>query len=248
VVSTSPVRVKLGDFGISKRIQPQATTTSNTPVSTQIYGAPEVQGVDSNSETSVYTNSVDIWSLGCVIYELLVERLLFASETQVSGYFFGIWLFPDDKLKGLSPPTDDSGISLLKPMLSIQPEDCPTAENVLSSVQLVGLKSNNEDSGDDHKTAQDRDEISWRRKCQGKLTTHWHGKREKRNGRGGPVPPGDPRFASGDAASGTNPRLKSGSDPTASKSAIDISVMTLPGVASAEDKMDLLNSTVMSCK
>ena len=72
----SPVRVKLGDFGISKQIQPQATTALHTQVSTRIYAAPEVLGLDSNSETSVYTNSVDIWSLGCVIYELLAGTTL----------------------------------------------------------------------------------------------------------------------------------------------------------------------------
>ena len=79
----SPPRVKLGDFGISKRVRPQDTTTFHTQVSTRIYGAPEVLGSDSNSETSVYTNAVDIWSLGCVIYELLAGTRLFASETQV---------------------------------------------------------------------------------------------------------------------------------------------------------------------
>jgi len=62
VVSTSPVQIKLGDFGISKRILPQDTTTFHTQAPTQIYGAPEVLGSGSNRETSVYTNSVDIWS------------------------------------------------------------------------------------------------------------------------------------------------------------------------------------------
>ncbi|CUS11452.1 unnamed protein product, partial [Tuber aestivum] len=70
VVSMSPVWVKLGDFGISKRILAQDTTSFHTRVSTPMYSAPEVLGLDSNSETSDYTNSVDIWSLGCVIYEL----------------------------------------------------------------------------------------------------------------------------------------------------------------------------------
>jgi len=117
----SPVRVKLGDFGISKRIHPEATTTFHTQVSTQIYGAPEVLGLVSNNETSVYTNSVDIWSLGCVIYELLAGTRLFASATQVSCYILGIWPFPEDKLKALPIPTDDTGISFLKSMVSIQP-------------------------------------------------------------------------------------------------------------------------------
>ncbi|PUU79614.1 calcium/calmodulin-dependent protein kinase type 1B, partial [Tuber borchii] len=132
VVSMSPVWIKLGDFGVSKRILAEDTTTFRTQVSTQGYSAPEVLGLDSNSETSDYTNSVDIWSLGCVIYELIVGTKLFASEAQVSRYFFGKKPFPEDKLKELSSPTDTLGILLLKAMLVIQPEDRPTAAGALS--------------------------------------------------------------------------------------------------------------------
>ena len=128
----SPVWVKLGDFGVSKRILAQATTTFHTQVLTRVYSAPEVLGLDPNSETSNYTNSVDIWSLGCVIYELLVGTKLVVSEFQLSGYFYGKWPFPEDKLKGLSPPTHNLGISLLKSMLVIQPEERPTAASALS--------------------------------------------------------------------------------------------------------------------
>src|ERR1700759_5714680 len=135
----SPVWVKLGDFGVSKRILAQTTTTLHTQVSTQIYSAPEVLGLDPNSETSDYTNSVDIWSLGCVVYELLVGTKLFVSEFQLSGYFYGKWPFPEGKLKGLSPPMDDFGISLLKSMLLIQPEDRPTAARALCHGWLAGL-------------------------------------------------------------------------------------------------------------
>ena len=144
----SPVWVKLGDFGASKRIRGQATTTFHTQVSTPVYGAPEVLGLDSSSETSDYTNSVDIWSLGCVIYELLVGAKLFVSEFQLSGYFFGKWPFPEDQLRGLSPPTDDVGISLLKSMLTIQPEDRPTAADALRHTWLAGLESHDEYSGE----------------------------------------------------------------------------------------------------
>ena len=129
----SPVWVKLGDFGVSKRILAQAATTFRTQVSTQIYSAPEVLGLDSNSETSNYTNSVDIWSLGCVIFELVVGTKLFLAEGQVSRYYFGKWSFPEDKLTGLSPPVGDFGISLLKSMLAIQPEDRPIAAAALGN-------------------------------------------------------------------------------------------------------------------
>jgi len=203
----SPVRIKLGDFGISKRIQPQDTTTFHTQVSTQIYGAPEVLGSDPNSETSVYTNSVDIWSLGCVIYELLVGTHLFASGDQVSRYYYRKLPFPKDELKGLSPPIDDAGISLLKSMLAIQPEDRPTAENALGNSWLVGLKSDDEDSGDDQdETAQSRD-TSWSRKSEGKLSTH--DKKKKRRGQRNPITRDNPKCASGDVALGVNPGLQS---------------------------------------
>jgi len=226
----SPVRVKLGDFGISKRIQPQATTTFHTQVSTQIYGAPEVLGLDSTSETSVYTNSVDIWSLGCVIYELLAGTRLFASETQISRYSLGIWPFPEDKLKKLPIPKDDAGISLLKSMLSIQPKDRPTAEDALGNAWLVGLESDDEDSGDDqYETPQNRDESSWSRKSEGKITTH----DERKNGRGqkNPIPQGGSEYASGDVAFGANAGLQVNSGPTASKFIINPAIMTLADVA-----------------
>ena len=232
----SPVRVKLGDFGISKRIRPQDTTTFHTQVSTQIYGAPEVLGSDSNSETSVYTNSVDIWSLGCVIYELLVGTHLFVSGEQVSRYYYKKFPFPEDELKGLSPPIDDAGISLLKSMLAIRPEDRPTAEDALGNAWLVGLKSDNEGSGEDQDgTVQSGDENSWGKKSEGKLTTH--DKRKKRRGQRNPITRDNSKYAPGDAALGANPGLQPGGDPTASKSAIDTNIMTLPGLASAEGSL-----------
>ena len=73
------MRVKLGDFGASKWIWAPNITTLHTQVSTPLYGAPEVQGLDSNSETSNYTNSVDIWSL--------VLKFLFMLPMYISQHY-----------------------------------------------------------------------------------------------------------------------------------------------------------------
>jgi len=200
-------------------------------VSTQIYGAPEVLGLDSTSETSVYTNSVDIWSLGCVIFELLAGTRLFASVTQMSRYSLAIWPFPEDKLKALPTPTDDAGISLLKSMLSIQPEGRPTAEDALGNAWLVDLQSDDEDSGNDqYETAQSGEESGWSTKGEGKLTTH--DEQKERRGQRNLIPQDDSGFASGDVALGANPGLRSNSDPIASKSTTDTPIMTLTDVAS----------------
>ena len=231
----APIRVKLGDFGASKQIHPQATTALHTQVSTRIYGAPEVLGLDSNSETSVYTNSVDIWSLGCVIYELLAGTRLFGSETQVSRYFFGIWPFPEDKLKGLSPPTEDAGISLLKSMLAIQPEDRPTAAGALANEWLVGLQSSGGDGGDEQdETTQRGYEGSENGENKGKITTlDEPRKRSQRN----PTTKGDPKHASGNIASGVGSKPQVFSYPTAPESEIDTAITILSDVASSESSL-----------
>ena len=82
-----------------------------------------------------------------MIYELLVGVKLFVSQAEVYCYYFGIRLFPEDRLKGLSPPTDDLGIGFLKSMHVIQPEDHPTAAGALRHWELAGLMSDNADSG-----------------------------------------------------------------------------------------------------
>ncbi|KAG0643263.1 kinase-like domain-containing protein [Tuber brumale] len=236
VVRMSPVWVKLGDFGISKRILAQDTTTFHTQVSTQVYSAPEVLGLDSNSETSDYTNSVDIWSFGCVVYELLVGTRLFVSEGQLSRYYFGKFPFPKDKLKALSPPTDDIGISFLESMLVIQPEDRPTAASALRHEWLVGVKGDNEDCGDNqNETTQGRDERTRSDGGGSKLPTH---PKRKESSEIDLITLGNANYTRGEVVLGVNPRSPRGSDPNIPKSAITTSVMTPPDVASIESSPD----------
>ena len=221
----SPVWIKLGDFGVSKRVLAQAATTLHTQVSTQAYSAPEVLGLDSNSETSDYTNSVDIWSLGCVIYELLIGTKLFPSEGQVSRYYFGKLAFPEDKLKGLSPLTADIGISLLKSMLLIQPEDRPTAAAALSHEWLSSVQSDNEDYGEDQdEVTQGRDETP--RSTKRKYSLASHDPPKKRRSNKNQTKPANTSSIPGGVALGVGAGSQSGDDPSTQKTVIDTSVMT----------------------
>ena len=219
---------------MSKRIRAQATTTFHTQVSTPLYSAPEVLGLDPNSETSEYTNSVDIWSLGCVIYELLVGTKLFVSEFQLSGYFYGKWPFPEDRLSGLSSPTDDIGISLLKAMLLIQPEDRPTAADALSHRWLADLKCGNDHSGDGRsETTQCRYRSMPSRKHEKKLATH--DKPKERRSERSQISQANTRCIPRGVAMGAGKGSQRGGGPTIRKNIIDTSVIVpSPSDASAE--------------
>ena len=62
--------IKIGDFGISKLCK-----TTHTNVGTPYYKAPElIKGIE-------YDNKVDIWALGCIIYELFTLKKCFDSES-----------------------------------------------------------------------------------------------------------------------------------------------------------------------
>ncbi len=78
VAARSPWWVKIGDFGITKRIE-SAQTALRTVAGTQHFQALEILGfVEGSDESSEYTSSVDIWSLGCVTYNLLTQKVPFA--------------------------------------------------------------------------------------------------------------------------------------------------------------------------
>lgn len=82
VASRSPIRVKIGDFGVSKRA---VGTSLNTRVGTEGYKAPEI-----HFGTGSYTNAADMWSLGCLVHRILTSEIPFlrkdANSIPESGF------------------------------------------------------------------------------------------------------------------------------------------------------------------
>ena len=96
---TRDLKVKIGDFGVSKQLN-SVNKFAKTQIGTLTYMAPEI------IEGQSYNNKVDIWSLGCIIYELCTLKLCFQSTSidglinaikqsrhgKINSSQYGIWL------------------------------------------------------------------------------------------------------------------------------------------------------------
>lgn len=123
--------MKIGDFGISKRIKAGDSTELRTATGAIGYEAPEIRGLiddETNCESSVYTNLVDIWSFGCVIYKIMSKEVPFQSSRDLRRFCERRTSFP-------SPPLEDKmsqeGIEFLKRILEPSPLNRPSAAKAL---------------------------------------------------------------------------------------------------------------------
>ena len=68
-------KIKIGDLGVARELN-QTAHMAHTVVGTQYYLSPEL------CEEKPYNNKSDIWSLGCVLYELCTLRHHFEAQNQ----------------------------------------------------------------------------------------------------------------------------------------------------------------------
>ena len=66
--------IKIGDFGISKIIK-RSTNKSSTIIGTPLYMSPELY------KRELYDKKVDIWALGCILFEMLELNPPFRANT-----------------------------------------------------------------------------------------------------------------------------------------------------------------------
>ena len=112
--------VKLGDFGITKRIDNEQTAL-RTRIGTARYLAPEIE--DDEFPDSVYTEAVDMWSLGCVIYTILAQTPPFMTTSSKKKPF------PEAALKACASADATDFVRIL---LAKEPAERPTAGDARS--------------------------------------------------------------------------------------------------------------------
>ncbi|XP_036821148.1 serine/threonine-protein kinase Nek3 isoform X5 [Oncorhynchus mykiss] len=120
--------VKLGDFG-SACVLNSAKAYAHTYVGTPYYVSPEIW------DSKPYNNKSDVWSLGCVLYELCTLRHPFQAPSWKSLIM--------KVCRGSYPPLPQhlpyELHYLVKQMFKTNPKDRPSLHTILTSHRVAGL-------------------------------------------------------------------------------------------------------------
>ena len=116
--------VKLGDFGLSKIIKGDETQTKNmaeTNVGTPYYMSPE------QIHENAYDEKTDIWSTGCVIYELVSLIPPFTAKNHLALAQKII----DGKIDRIPERYSEDLQQVIQSMLQVDPKNRPTVEDLI---------------------------------------------------------------------------------------------------------------------
>ncbi|NWV13486.1 NEK5 kinase, partial [Ptilonorhynchus violaceus] len=119
-LSNSGKVAKLGDFGIARQLN-STTEFAHTCVGTPYYLSPEI------CENRPYNNKTDIWSLGCVLYELCALKHPF----QGNSLHELVLKICRGRFQPVSPHYSYDLRILLSQLFKISPRDRPSVNSIL---------------------------------------------------------------------------------------------------------------------
>ncbi|DBA02037.1 TPA: LOW QUALITY PROTEIN: hypothetical protein N0F65_000284, partial [Lagenidium giganteum] len=111
--------VKLGDFGIAKSLD-STLDQAKTVVGTPYYMSPEV------CESKPYSYASDVWSLGCVLYEMCTTKHAFDGPNILTL----IIKIVQQEFAPLPPHYDQAVTDILTLLLKKNPDERPTVEQI----------------------------------------------------------------------------------------------------------------------
>ena len=115
---------KLADFGITSLATTRHAVTTKLGRGTGSYIAPEILN-------GKFSNKADIWSFGCVFYELLALKLAFTTEWEVRTYDESKDVTLKIPILNASPFLQNNLAELVRHLLHRLPEQRPRASTVL---------------------------------------------------------------------------------------------------------------------
>lgn len=112
--------MKLGDFGLAKMIQ--SHDFASTYVGTPFYMSPEICAAEK------YTLKSDIWSLGCIIYELCSREPPFNAKS----HFQLVQKIKEGRVSPLPPMYSPELMAVIKDCLRVNPDRRPDTATLLN--------------------------------------------------------------------------------------------------------------------
>jgi len=103
--------------------------------------APEVLNyLDANATSLEYTNAVDLWAVGCIVYRLITGAVPFPPGPYLVEYCKNKSLFPYDALSRNGVKSE--GSKFIGELLVTNPKDRPSASEALQCQWIIsgGLK------------------------------------------------------------------------------------------------------------
>lgn len=128
--------VKVSDFGHSKKILSASSTALHTLVGRQDYCAPEI--LHQLHSDDKYDNKVDMWSLGCVLFNLASKGQIPFSAPDLVRYYDQTIEF---NARNLPLNVHNDGLSLIKSLLDPRPYRRPSANDLLQHCWLASTKT-----------------------------------------------------------------------------------------------------------
>lgn len=117
--------VKLGDFGLS-RVMGDESVFAYTHVGTPYYMSPE------QIQEQRYNEKSDIWSAGCVIYEMVCLRAPFEATNQIQ-LAYKIKL---GKIERIPSHFSDELFSVIQSMIAVDPSRRPSVKNLMKHPRI----------------------------------------------------------------------------------------------------------------
>ncbi|NWT82651.1 NEK5 kinase, partial [Lanius ludovicianus] len=123
---------KLGDFGIARQLN-STTEFAHTCVGTPYYLSPEI------CENRPYNNKTDIWSLGCVLYELCTLKHPVSTVQSGNSLHELVLKICRGRFRPVSPNYSYDLRILISQLFKISPRDRPSINSILRKPFLQKL-------------------------------------------------------------------------------------------------------------